>query len=154
LAGARVFLGATTSSTESSSSSDTSSNCRQLYPVPQIRQLTKACLLFGFAFAFDFDEEAFLAGILEASESRSILLYQLNRGLSLNSLLVIFRNYLSAFEQVEEKLTYAYYPHRIRAAFYPCLSPFSVSQLCSQRTNCQTYFLIVISAFGISGSPL
>jgi len=60
------------------------------------RKPTKACLPFGFAFAFDFDEEAFLAGILEASESRSILLYQLNRDLSLNSILVIFRDYLSA----------------------------------------------------------
>ena len=36
--------------------------------------LTKACLPLGFAFAFDFDEEPFLAGILEASESRSILI--------------------------------------------------------------------------------
>jgi hypothetical protein len=80
LAGARVFLGAMTSSTESSSSSDTSSNCRQRCTVSiRARELTKACLPFGFAFAFAFDEEAFLAGILEASESRSILLCQLNR---------------------------------------------------------------------------
>ena len=43
------------------------------------RQLTSACLPFGFAFALDLDEEPFLAGTLEASESRSILSHQLCR---------------------------------------------------------------------------
>ena len=41
------------------------------------RQLTSACLPLGLAFALALDEEPFLAGTLEASESRSILSYQL-----------------------------------------------------------------------------
>jgi hypothetical protein len=81
LAGARVFLGGITSSTESSSSSDPSSNyCQLRVGTIRLSQLTNACLPLGLAFGLAFDEEPFLAGMLDASESRSILLYQLCKG--------------------------------------------------------------------------